>query len=420
MEKPIVFVITPFNEEFLALFDEFKNQFGDSYNFTNAGDLDNQQCILKDIVEGIVNADVIIADLTGLNSNVFYELGLAHAMNKKVIIITQNIDELPFDIKSYRAIQYSLQFNKLPSLMNELQKLLKGAIDGNVKYGNPVLDYAPNLQKLQFENSMSQVTRDNCEEESEGIVENDDRGFVDFITDINYNSVLDYAPNFKKMQFKNSISQVTRNNCEEKSKGIVENDDRGFIDFITDINYNSANMCEELNMMSSELQDISLSVNNAVSEIERVKESNGNVDIVFAKNIFRRLSDPIGQYAKDLHGHNSRISVYWDNIENSYLELLDNKFAKQPQNIEELKKSIKYLYEMQVGINESNSQIEKFIESLRKSIGMERRLNKSINSLISELQVYLTMTDTIFASVDRIIIKSKFIIQNSGILVPYE
>ena len=133
--KPKVFVITPFNEDFLALYDELKRIFKEDFDFTNAGDLDNQQNILQDIVEGIHQADVIIADLTGLNANVFYELGLAHAMNKKVIIITQDLGELPFDIKSYRANEYSLQFNKLHKLIEELKKLLFGAIDNSVKYG---------------------------------------------------------------------------------------------------------------------------------------------------------------------------------------------------------------------------------------------------------------------------------------------
>ena len=81
--KPVVFVITPFDEDFLALYDVLKERYTDSYILTNAGDLDNQQSILKDIVIGIESADVIIADLTGLNSNVFYELGIAHTMNKK-------------------------------------------------------------------------------------------------------------------------------------------------------------------------------------------------------------------------------------------------------------------------------------------------------------------------------------------------
>lgn len=64
INKSKVFVITPFNEDFLALYDELKKDFEENFDFTNAGDLDNQQNILQDIVEGIYQADVIIADLT--------------------------------------------------------------------------------------------------------------------------------------------------------------------------------------------------------------------------------------------------------------------------------------------------------------------------------------------------------------------
>lgn len=80
IDKQKVFVITPFNDDFLALYKELRRTFEENFDFTNAGDLDNQQNILQDIVEGIYQAEVIIADLTGLNANVFYELGLAHAM----------------------------------------------------------------------------------------------------------------------------------------------------------------------------------------------------------------------------------------------------------------------------------------------------------------------------------------------------
>lgn len=89
--KPIVFVIMPFKEEILALYEKLKSDFASEFTFINAGDLDNQQNILKDIVEGIYQADIVIADLTGLNPNIFYELGLAHAMNKKAITTTMNI-----------------------------------------------------------------------------------------------------------------------------------------------------------------------------------------------------------------------------------------------------------------------------------------------------------------------------------------
>ncbi|MCC8130538.1 MAG: hypothetical protein LUC38_03100 [Oscillospiraceae bacterium] len=191
-ENPIVFVITPFNDDFLALYDELKEEFKESFTFTNAGDLDSQQSIIKDIVWGIYKADVIIADLTGLNANVFYELGLAHAMNKKVIIITQNLEELPFDIRSYRANEYSLKFNKLPELIDKLKDLLFGAIDGSVEYGNPVYDYIPNYCKIENDissNDYKEYTIEQPDNEPAREVNNEgEAGFLDYIDDIKVSS----------------------------------------------------------------------------------------------------------------------------------------------------------------------------------------------------------------------------------------
>jgi len=63
--------------------------------------------IMDDIRNGIMNADILLADLTGRNPNVFYELGLAHALNKPVILIAQSLNDLPFDLRHLRTITYS-------------------------------------------------------------------------------------------------------------------------------------------------------------------------------------------------------------------------------------------------------------------------------------------------------------------------
>jgi hypothetical protein len=63
--------------------------------------------IMSDIWRGMRKAAVILADVTGKNSNVFYELGLAHASRKPVVIITGNLDDVPFDLKGLRVIEYN-------------------------------------------------------------------------------------------------------------------------------------------------------------------------------------------------------------------------------------------------------------------------------------------------------------------------
>lgn len=87
---------------------------------------------MTDIVHDILIADVILADLTGLNKNVLYELGLAHASGKKVILVSESrtfLRKLPFDISAYRIYKYTLeslskkQFDT--TLSNALQEVIK-------------------------------------------------------------------------------------------------------------------------------------------------------------------------------------------------------------------------------------------------------------------------------------------------------
>lgn len=354
--KPKVFVIRPFEEEFHELYKELKKHFVNDFEFIDAKDLDNQRNILRDIVEGIAESDVILADLTGLNANVFYEMGLAHAMNKKVIIITQAIDELPFDIKAYRANQYSISFYKIPLLLEELDKLLKGAIDESIKYGNPVSDYVKDdisLPKLAMENN---------------------------------SKVGDIIETYE------------------------EYDEQGYLDYITEINDDSDKMSKEIFSISSEMKEMVLSIENATNEINGEKIKTRSLNPAFVRNVCRKLSIPIGEYATKLEKHITNISIYWNRVENNYLGLLDNSIIKQSKNLDELKTSGKALIRMKSAIENSDLQINSLIGAMQTSKGVEKKLNQSIDALTIQLQNYITMIGTISSSIDRIISKNKIVI----------
>ena len=76
------------------------------YSCKRADLIDRPSVIINDIWSSIYNSDIIICDCTQGNPNVFYELGLAHALGKRVICITQNSDDIPFDIERIRYIKY--------------------------------------------------------------------------------------------------------------------------------------------------------------------------------------------------------------------------------------------------------------------------------------------------------------------------
>jgi hypothetical protein len=90
----------------------------------------DQDAFTGDVVERIKhrisNSEMVIADITGNNPNVFFEVGYSEGVGKKVILISQE-EETPFDLKTVRKIPYDPQ--DILSLANSLGELLDGIIE---------------------------------------------------------------------------------------------------------------------------------------------------------------------------------------------------------------------------------------------------------------------------------------------------
>jgi hypothetical protein len=72
-----------------------------------ADDLYRPSTIIHDIWSYTQSAKLVLADLSGKNANVFYELGLAHALAKPAILVTESMDDVPFDLRALRVLEYN-------------------------------------------------------------------------------------------------------------------------------------------------------------------------------------------------------------------------------------------------------------------------------------------------------------------------
>ena len=64
--------------------------------------------IIDQVWRGINAAKVLVAELTTRNPNVFYELGIAHALRKPVVLVSSNEPDVPFDLQHIRVIYYDV------------------------------------------------------------------------------------------------------------------------------------------------------------------------------------------------------------------------------------------------------------------------------------------------------------------------
>jgi len=124
-----VFVLMPFHESFSPIFDDHITKTCKSVGLTTkrADDIFGSSKIIDDIWELIANSKIIVADCTGKNPNVFYELGIAHTLGKNVIIITQTPDDIPFDIKHIRYIKYGYTPRGMKAFEASLKEFIQEA-----------------------------------------------------------------------------------------------------------------------------------------------------------------------------------------------------------------------------------------------------------------------------------------------------
>lgn len=120
--------------------DIVKATLGDQYEVKRADDYSSAGNITSQVIVAIKNADLIIADLTNRNANVYYELGVAHSYVKHVIpAINIDVDSssLPFDNLTERTIHYSF---KTVAARNAARQSLAVAVEETLKgdVSNPV------------------------------------------------------------------------------------------------------------------------------------------------------------------------------------------------------------------------------------------------------------------------------------------
>jgi hypothetical protein len=136
VQKNLVFVLMPFTESWSDYIwkEEIKPTVEGIKGFPlickRADDLFGQD-VVKDIYESILAAQVIIAEITGRNANVFYELGMAHTLGKDVILLTQGSQHIPFDLYRFRHCIYSNDGPGYKKLREYLPDSIRGIIEKN-------------------------------------------------------------------------------------------------------------------------------------------------------------------------------------------------------------------------------------------------------------------------------------------------
>ncbi|PFI53534.1 hypothetical protein COI68_30315 [Priestia megaterium] len=356
-----IFFIMPFDTEFNDMYEHIKEVIEEEnsiYEVFRADNLLNQQNILKDIVLAINDSDLIVADLTDLNPNVFYELGLAHALRKDVILLTQQLGELPFDLRSYRVISYSNHFKKIQELETNLKRMLNDIQKGQLSFGSPITDWIP------LSSSTTEMV----------------------VTD-------------------NDIQEISSIN---KTNEIIEEEiEEGYLDFLANLEESMGDLTITINSITEATNKFSEDINEQTAQINKANENGGNGSVSRVRKIARKTSSIMNEYSVLLASKNKAYSLNWNKFEENVTNLFNTDILLK--EIEQDDTSFRGFLNELDGFKDfvypTKDVIESMMNGLRGLRGMEGSITRSTMLIERELREFVDLLDKTAATTDRLYLK---------------
>ena len=327
-----VFVIMPLDNEHKAVYEQYIEPICREYEYDvdNADTTSTQQNIIRDIITGIRDADLLIADLTGSNANVHYEVGVADALGLPTLLITQDRENAEFDLQSYNIIEYSTDIAEIGEFDEKLRNIMDEIQRGEVDFGNPVTDFTdititpPSTQET--ENSEATGLEEEPAAEEKGI--------------------LDYAVEAQRKQanFLDSASEVI-----EKTEALNE--------------------------------DIEMHANR----IGAVVSSEDEVSPTRANRLARKAANDMEEYGEEISEHIEPMQEGIESMmdaEDSFIEFADPDIDEHKEALEDRKDGLRQFRDESEGAIEG---LEAFYYETNQLKGISGELNRGVRALSTPL-----------------------------------
>lgn len=146
MDKPTAFVMMSFAAEEQATYRLIKRVLEQELGWRclQINESPGAGNLTRALIEGIINATLVIVNLTALDGDALYGLGVAHALGNNVLTLHSGDDEqLPFNLKNYRRIRYENSFDGAEQLAERLRAAVQALPQWGHRPSNPVQDFLP-------------------------------------------------------------------------------------------------------------------------------------------------------------------------------------------------------------------------------------------------------------------------------------
>lgn len=324
------------------------------YEVKRADDFTSRNNILQTIVVGIAQADLIIAEISVVNANVMYELGICHALDKPTIMICQSLDEIPFDLRSYKLEVYSTDFDEVDKLKDSIREAGEEHLKSSITFGNPVTDFWPK----DIERSIW----------SKEIV--------------------------LSVTAEDDILEVVMEEPEEE---------KGVLDYLFDGNEAMESIAETIGFIMKSMEEMTTALSSKSSAIDEVKSSDSPNSAMRMRRLAILAAADLTKHAQDIE---NKLPGYENDVQ-SFTESFDGISSLSPSKSEEDISNLRQLRGLLSTLSDSiDSGLEglhSYMDSLPAMKGISKELNKASQRLHKGMSKFIENTELMQSACSRIL-----------------
>lgn len=356
--KQKVFVITPLTDDHRRVVKALRDKLGLDYEVFTSENIPSFGNIMDDIIQGILSADVVIADVTGNNSNVMYELGIAHCYRRKVIMIThESRNNLAFDIRQYRVLKYSLTPDGLSQLAQEVREAILRARDDGVVFSNPVSDY---LASFSVEHPSLRV------------------------------------PHIMLLPTAYALSPVAN--------------EKGLLDYTADLEQNAETIQAQMKELVEDANKMSQEVMSCIQEAQLANTHGAPMTASFVCGQTKKIAKSIKTFSDSAATKNEQIRSAWSQAKDDFQQVCSSPTLLQYANATEVGKVILqklpdfHQYEPRI-------QLQELKAGLRRLNGFQKDLTRASRALDTNLTEFISTYDLMVSDVNEIKAQAQRMVQ---------
>lgn len=308
------------------------------FEVSRADNINNAQNILKDIVKGIAQSDLVIADITDSNPNVYYELGLAHALGKPTILLAQEIDDVPFDLRSYRIIPYKTHFADIERARRQLAKLLAGFLSGETEFGNPASDF---------------------------------------------------------------LGRPVETMQARRPEPVIEDGEPGLLDYMADMEEGFEHLGQSLGEFNARTHDLSETTVGVTSRLQSLQSSTDRASARQMRSLIMGLAEKLSNYGEFLESENEKYSNDLERTRTALESIVRAQNPHTSEEEAQLKSLLLALDTMEESTRSALSGISAMTESMRATPPVERTYARARDRAVRELQRFAVNIEQTIAMVSR-------------------